>query len=168
MPCVSVNMECPLCYDSDAVVKVKGCRHSFCVSCAKEWFTRNECPTCPMCRGPFKCKEAREWIDEKNARDMLFEDGVNMILNAQKVYRWIIINANGTDVLWGTRINKIEKLKEYQLAYNALGDDCAFEDEEDFEEFVLNDDITNLLNEPTVIYYNDPTDRWFTKYPQLV
>jgi hypothetical protein len=160
-------MECPLCFDADATVKVKGCRHSFCAACAKEWFTRNECATCPMCRGPFRCKEARVWIEEKMERDTLFEDGVNIILDARKVYTWIVDVVNGTEVMWGSRVSKMEKLKEFQLAYNAAHD-WFFEDEEDFEEFVLNTDVSELTHEPRGVYFNDPTDRWFTKYPQLV
>ena len=120
-----------------------------------------------MCRGPFRCKESRVWIAEKMERDILFEDGVNMILNARKVYTWIVDEVNGTEVMWGSRVSKLEKLKEFQLAYNAAYD-WFFEDDEDFEEFVLNTDVSELTKEPRGVYFNDPTDRWFTKYPQLV
>lgn len=158
-------MECPLCYDATALVKVKGCNHTFCASCAKEWFTRNDVVTCPMCRGPFVCREGREWIREKMERDTLFEDGVNIILNEPKVFRWIECNK----YMWGVQISKIEKLKEFQIAYNAVGGaQCDWEDEDDFEEFVLNDDVSNVLKNDKVEYVDDPTNRWFTKYPAIV
>jgi hypothetical protein len=162
-------MECPLCYDENATVRVKGCSHSFCYSCAKEWFTRNDVATCPMCRGPFKCKETKVWFEDKMNRDTLFEDGVNLILEAPKVYRWIQVELDGNLVLWGTRVDKMTKLKEFQLAYNAVGGPwCEWEDEEDFETFVLNDDVSDAIKDEKAWYPDDPTNRWVTRYPQII
>lgn len=159
-------MECPMCMDADAAIKVRGCKHSFCLACAKEWFTRNEVATCPMCRGPFKFKGIEAWVQERNERDPLFEEGLNIILASKRVYRWRMIPHNNEMVLWGVRISKIEKMKEFQEAYNNLGD-YEFEDDEDFEFFVLQEDVSDLLKHGKRKYFNDPTVRWFTQYPHI-
>lgn len=164
-------MECPLCYESLEAnrILIKGCKHSFCHSCAKEWFTRNEVATCPMCRGPFKCKESKEWFEDKINRDLMFEEGVNLILEAPKVYRWIEVDLDGRKVMWGVRIDKMTKLKEFQMAYNAIGGSWAeWEDEDDFYEFVMNDDVSGALKEDEFWYPDDPTNRWFTRYPKVL
>lgn len=163
-------MECPLCFEDCATLKIKGCKHTFCVGCAKEWFTRNDVATCPMCRGPFKFKGMRSWVDEKNERDTIFEDGVNMILAAKKVFRWTNIVVGDNVVMWGEKISKMEKLKDFQRAYNTFASlEWEWEDEQDFEEFVLSDDLDDFIDlEDRITYFDDPPQRWFTKYPQIV
>lgn len=121
-----------------------------------------------MCRGPFKFRQIKEWIEEKRSRDLLFEEGFDMILEQRRVFRTIY---NDDDVLvWHVPVDKMTKLKEYQLAYNAVDAGTMDWYDEDFEEFVLYDDVRDLVNEPKECHwvYWDTTDRWFTQYPHLI
>lgn len=108
------------------------------------------------------------WVSEKMERDVWFENGVDAILNAHKVYRWFTINMNGANVLWGQRVNKIEKLKEFQTAYNKLQEYYYdWDDDEDLEKFALKEDLNEWIQEERPVYHNEPLPEWFTKYPMI-
>jgi len=154
-----------VCYDRTGDVKLK-CGHAFCGVCAKEWFTRNEEATCPMCRGPFVFKGVRAWIEEKNERDMLYEEGFNAIMNhTKRLFTWKVKGR----AIHGKQVSKIQKLAEYQKAYNEhvalYGDYMEDWDEEDIGDFALFApfDFEYL---PKITEYVDPTDKWVTKYPK--
>ena len=154
-------MECPLCYDKLSSLTLKACKHSFCHECAHEWFTRNTVATCPMCRGPFRFKGMQAWVDDKKNRDVIFEEAVNMILEENKVYSWVVFD----NKMWGRRVSKIEKLKEFQIAYNKYDDDWI--DDDDFENFVLYEDLTPFTEEEEFEYCDEPPKPWFTQYPYI-
>ena len=160
-------MECTVCYDNVADIKLSKCGHSFCTGCAKEWFTRNEVATCPMCRGPFKFKGMKAWVDEKNDRDLCFEDAVNAILAERCVFSWIELDG----VAYGKRISKIQKLAEFQLAYNKLAEyhygDYEWYDEEELMDFALREDLSIFSEEERPVYFDDPVKPWCTRYPQI-
>lgn len=43
--------ECPICLDTKPLIRLKKCKHHFCVDCIEEWFTTVDAyPTCPICR----------------------------------------------------------------------------------------------------------------------
>ena len=44
--------ECPICLDTKPLIRLKKCKHDFCVDCITEWFvtTLSATPTCPICR----------------------------------------------------------------------------------------------------------------------
>lgn len=161
-------MECTVCYDRTGDIKVK-CGHVFCGPCAKEWFTRNQEPTCPMCRGPFVFKGVKAWIDEKNTRDLLFEEGFNAIVyNDRRSFIWYDI---GDGKMCGHRVSKIAKLAAYQKAYNECTEyyGCMdeFMDEEGIQDFALYTPF-DIFETSTIREHRDPVDKWVTKYPKRV
>ncbi|UJO22775.1 uncharacterized protein CLAFUR5_12173 [Fulvia fulva] len=52
--------KCPICYEPFVVPIKTECGHSFCMKCAKEWFTTAR--TCPSCRTPLY-KKPEDWED---------------------------------------------------------------------------------------------------------
>ena len=116
--------------------KVIQCGHPLCIPCAKEWFTRSPEPSCPMCRGPFKGKMVRKWVDERRERDMVFETLVDMIIEKKRVYE---LKVDDAGVCWMRPTTHIKKLADVQRAYNwALKVYGELEwDEEDMYDFVF-------------------------------
>lgn len=68
------SMECSVCYTEKPNCKLV-CGHSFCHSCVKEWYLKNENEaTCPMCRARlyFKgmYKMCKIWDEEKHQKQL--------------------------------------------------------------------------------------------------
>ena len=54
-PVEAVDAECSICMDVSVEVRVVGCGHTMCSSCAAGWFARTpagQVTECPTCRGP--------------------------------------------------------------------------------------------------------------------
>lgn len=124
--------------------KVIQCGHPMCEGCAKEWFLRSSEPTCPLCRGPFRGRIVRKWVQEKQERDEVFEAGLEMILASRRCFTVERLSPDAR-VVWMRPVSKVEKLREFQEAYNFVKrtwGDMEW-DEEDIEDFVKYD----VLNE---------------------
>ena len=54
-PVEAADAECSICMDSSVEVRIVGCGHTMCSSCASDWFARTPAgqqTECPTCRGP--------------------------------------------------------------------------------------------------------------------
>ena len=54
-PVEAADAECSICMDSSVEVRLVGCGHTMCSSCASDWFARTPAgqqTECPTCRGP--------------------------------------------------------------------------------------------------------------------
>ena len=54
-PVEAADAECSICMDASVEVRIVGCGHTMCSSCASDWFARTPAgqqPECPTCRGP--------------------------------------------------------------------------------------------------------------------
>jgi len=115
--------------------RVIQCGHPMCEGCAREWFTRSADPTCPMCRGPFRGKIVRKWVQERKERDMVFETGLGLILEDKRNFK---VERLSPYAVWLIPCTKMQKLKEFQEAYNYVRrtyGDIEW-DEDDIDEFV--------------------------------
>lgn len=57
---VTIN-ECPICLETKQLVRLKKCKHDFCVDCLEQWFITSfdGTPTCPICREKVKFNKKR-------------------------------------------------------------------------------------------------------------
>ena len=54
-PVEAADAECSICMDASVEVRIVGCGHTMCSSCASDWFARTPAgqqTECPTCRGP--------------------------------------------------------------------------------------------------------------------
>ena len=54
-PVEAADAECSICMDASVEVRIVGCGHTMCSSCASDWFARTpvgQQTECPTCRGP--------------------------------------------------------------------------------------------------------------------
>ena len=54
-PVEAADAECSICMDASVEVRIAGCGHTMCSSCASDWFARTPAgqqTECPTCRGP--------------------------------------------------------------------------------------------------------------------
>ena len=54
-PVEALDAECSICMDASVEVRIVGCGHTMCSSCASDWFARTPAgqqTECPTCRGP--------------------------------------------------------------------------------------------------------------------
>ena len=50
--CNNIEMECSICFDNmehNQYSILEACTHHFHEGCIKEWFTKKNCPVCPIC-----------------------------------------------------------------------------------------------------------------------
>ncbi|KAA8550161.1 hypothetical protein F0562_001823 [Nyssa sinensis] len=60
---------------------VKGCEHSYCVTCILRWATYRDKPTCPQCKNPFEFLNIHRSLDG-SIHDYMFEESVCLLLRA--------------------------------------------------------------------------------------
>ncbi len=70
--------ECCVCYDDMCTGRctTMKCGHRMHTKCIKTWYLKNENPTCPMCRGPFRFKGCIKALDSWDSEREDFEDEV--------------------------------------------------------------------------------------------
>ncbi|CAN8252345.1 unnamed protein product [Cochlearia groenlandica] len=100
---------------------VKGCEHTYCVTCILRWASYKEIHTCPQCKHPFDFLSVHRALDG-SIEDFLFEESVCLLLRAS----------------WFVPLNVVEQAS-YSYGYNDDFDTpCYYEDEDDdLDEFYL-------------------------------
>ena len=108
-------MECPICYTNFPTCKYL-CGHSFCKTCTKDWFTKCDEPSCPMCRKPiyFKGihKKKEEWEEERieNMFQRVYSEVIEDIMDDDECSRrWILFEME----LVEERLRKLKDLGEW-------------------------------------------------------
>eukprot|EP00250_Pteridium_aquilinum_P018580 c24125_g1_i2 orf=794-1654(+) len=75
---------CAICHDmikAEEAAEIKGCEHSYCVTCILRWASYKAEPWCPQCRLPFSFLYVYKALDG-TLRDYLFEESVCLLLRA--------------------------------------------------------------------------------------
>ncbi|KAL7227264.1 hypothetical protein ACSBR1_022174 [Camellia fascicularis] len=98
---------------------VKGCEHSYCVTCILRWATYREKPTCPQCKHPFEFLNVHRSLDG-SIHDYMYEESVCLLLRASW-FKPLIVEER-------------EELEDEGEAYYPYEDD----DEEDLDEAYFN------------------------------
>jgi hypothetical protein len=123
--------ECCVCYDdlcSGRCTTMK-CGHKMHTKCIKTWYLKNEDPTCPMCRGPFRFKGFLGTLDKWEAERDDFEDQI-IEDHFERLFE------NIEDEPWAMKF-WFDVLKEDQVLYNILK---SFSWEPEWiEEYLYND-----------------------------
>lgn len=131
-----MESECPICYTHVPSCKYL-CGHSFCKTCTKEWFTKCDEPSCPLCRKPiyFKGidKKRREWEEERidNMFQRIFSETIDEILDDDESSRWMLFEI----ALVENRLKKIKNLGEWLT-------DVA---DEEYISYVISDILTPIV-----------------------
>ncbi|XP_010454216.1 PREDICTED: uncharacterized protein LOC104736009 isoform X2 [Camelina sativa] len=100
---------------------IKGCEHTYCVTCILRWASCKESPTCPQCKNPFDFLSVHRALDG-SIEDFLFEESVCLLLRAS----------------WFVPLDVMEQTS-YSYGYHDDFDiPCDYEDEDDdLDEFYL-------------------------------
>ncbi|KAG5403425.1 hypothetical protein IGI04_009544 [Brassica rapa subsp. trilocularis] len=75
---------CAICLNAiplQETAMVKGCEHTYCVTCILRWASCKESPTCPQCKHPFDFLSVHRTLDG-SIEDFLFEESVCLLLRA--------------------------------------------------------------------------------------
>ncbi|KAI4385394.1 hypothetical protein MLD38_003426 [Melastoma candidum] len=75
---------CAICLDKIVLqdtALVKGCEHTYCVTCILRWASCKENPTCPQCKHPFNFLNVHRSLDG-SIHDYMFEESVCLLLRA--------------------------------------------------------------------------------------
>ncbi|KAI4383700.1 hypothetical protein MLD38_009506 [Melastoma candidum] len=75
---------CAICLDKISLQEtalVKGCDHTYCVTCILRWASCKEHPTCPQCKHPFDFLDVHRSLDG-SIHDYMFEESVCLLLRA--------------------------------------------------------------------------------------
>ncbi|KAG7555825.1 Zinc finger RING-type [Arabidopsis suecica] len=109
---------------------VKGCEHTYCVTCILRWASCKESPTCPQCKHPFDFLSVHRALDG-SIEDFLFEESVCLLLRAS----------------WFVPLDVVE-LASYSYGYHDDFDiPCDYEDEDDdLDEFYLHGSSLRIGN----------------------
>uniref|UniRef100_A0A1J3JN51 Protein SCAF11 n=1 Tax=Noccaea caerulescens TaxID=107243 RepID=A0A1J3JN51_NOCCA len=110
---------------------IKGCEHTYCVTCILRWASYKESPTCPQCKHPFDFLSVHRALDGC-IEDFLFEESVCLLLRAS----WFI---------------PLDVMKQASYSYGYQDDfdiPCDYEDEDDddLEEFYMHGSSLRIGN----------------------
>ncbi|MCO5581794.1 hypothetical protein L7F22_035683 [Adiantum nelumboides] len=75
---------CAICHDkikAEETAEIKGCEHSYCVTCILRWASYKTEPWCPQCRLPFSFLYVYRALDG-SLSDYMFEESVCLLLRA--------------------------------------------------------------------------------------
>ncbi|CAK9859902.1 unnamed protein product [Sphagnum jensenii] len=75
---------CAICRDKiklEETSQVKGCEHSYCITCILQWAIHKSQPWCPQCRLPFTSLYVYRALDG-SLNDYMFEESVCLLLRA--------------------------------------------------------------------------------------
>ena len=125
--------ECCVCYDDMCKGRCTtlNCGHRMHTKCIKTWYLKNEDPTCPMCRGPFRFKGFLNTLDKWDSErddfsDQIIDDHIESLFEALEEELYI----PGARTFW------LNVLKDDQVLYNILK---SWEWEPEFIEEYLGD-----------------------------
>ncbi|KAI5082235.1 hypothetical protein GOP47_0001978 [Adiantum capillus-veneris] len=79
-----VTQLCAICHDkikAEETAEIKGCEHSYCVTCILRWASYKTEPWCPQCRLPFSSLYVYRALDG-SLSDYMFEESVCLLLRA--------------------------------------------------------------------------------------
>ncbi|XP_052209804.1 uncharacterized protein LOC127813088 isoform X2 [Diospyros lotus] len=112
---------CAICLNKivlEETALIKGCEHSYCVTCILRWATYREKPTCPQCKFPFEFLNVHRSLDG-SLHDYMYEESVCLLLRAP----------------WFKPLN----VEDREEVYDEVDDYYPFDDdEEDLHEVYLN------------------------------
>ncbi|XP_078441778.1 uncharacterized protein LOC144711653 [Wolffia australiana] len=130
---------CAICLDKIALQEtalVKGCEHSYCVTCILRWASYNsKQPTCPQCKLPFEFLVVHRTLDGC-IRDYMFDESVCLLLRAQ----WFVplsVPADGV-------LTADEDLSHYQYDVD-FDEEYDDHDEDEVENYYISSRISTLL-----------------------
>lgn len=109
---------------------VKGCEHSYCVTCILRWASYKENPTCPQCKQPFDFLNVHRALDG-SIQDFMFEESVCLLLRAS----------------WFQPLYVEEQVSESYDYYEDFFIPCEYEDEDDdLDEYYLRGSSVRIGN----------------------
>jgi len=84
-----IYMECPVCYEKCHNTCNLVCRHSFCMSCVREWWSRSDSPSCPICRKSMYFRGMRSVVVEWEKNDgRLWEELCTTLLRIRDAFKF--------------------------------------------------------------------------------
>ncbi|KAG7609764.1 Zinc finger RING-type [Arabidopsis suecica] len=109
---------------------VKGCEHTYCVTCILRWASCKESPTCPQCKHPFDFLSVHRALDG-SIEDFLFEESVCLLLRAS----------------WFVPLDVVEQASYRHGYHDDFDIPCDYEDEDDdLDEFYLHGSSLRIGN----------------------
>ncbi|KAF3509317.1 hypothetical protein F2Q69_00000812 [Brassica cretica] len=101
---------------------VKGCEHTYCVTCILRWASCKESPTCPQCKHPFDFLSVHRTLDG-SIEDFLFEESVCLLLRAS----------------WFIPLDVMVEQASYSYGYHHDDFDipCDYDEDDDLDELYM-------------------------------
>ncbi|KAH0931766.1 hypothetical protein HID58_008883, partial [Brassica napus] len=116
---------CAICLNAiplQETAMVKGCEHTYCVTCILRWASCKESPTCPQCKHPFDFLSVHRTLDG-SIEDFLFEESVCLLLRAS----------------WFIPLDVMVEQASYSYGYHHDDFDipCDYDEDDDLDEFYM-------------------------------